>query len=219
MAPVTRRKNQAAKANDIDEAPPGEAPAARKRTRAAPKATKARKKPRAQEESSSDDEGRASSRSADKCIPAIEELPAEISAVIARPAGSVQNAGQYNETFIKARECLQSCAEMAKQYQEFNKRPTEIKMPEMGAWRQDIKDLKALNHRAMVVSIQALNSIVMAKAGTDVGRRGNDVEVIASELLEDAMPKNMEETWGGTARKLVKLLGSAVELLPTDCAE
>ncbi|OAQ79982.1 ribosomal L15 [Purpureocillium lilacinum] len=84
---------------------------------------------------------------------------------------------------------------MAKQYQEFNKRPTEIKMPEMGAWRQDIKDLKALNHRAMVVSIQALNSIVMAKAGTDVGRRGNDVEVIASELLEDAMPKNMEETW------------------------
>lgn len=158
-------------------------------------------------------------RSADKCIPAIEELPAEISAVIARPAGSVQNAGQYNETFIKARECLQSCAEMAKQYQEFNKRPTEIKMPEMGAWRQDIKDLKALNHRAMVVSIQALNSIVMAKAGTDVGRRGNDVEVIASELLEDAMPKNMEETWGGTARKLVKLLGSAVELLPTDCAE
>lgn len=50
-------------ANDIDEAPPGEAPAARKRTRAAPKATKARKKPRAQEESSSDDEGRASSRS------------------------------------------------------------------------------------------------------------------------------------------------------------
>ncbi|UNI20204.1 hypothetical protein JDV02_006315 [Purpureocillium takamizusanense] len=152
----------------------------------------------------------------DKCVPAIEDLPPEISAVISRPGGCPPKGAQHNETFIKARKCLQTCAEIARQYQEFNRRPTGIKKPNLESWNQDVKDLRALNHRAMTMSIQALNGIVMARAQRDAGRTRDEIDAIASELLEGAIPKDIEDTWGTMARKVVKLLGSAAELLPME---
>ncbi|KAJ6439626.1 ribosomal L15 [Purpureocillium lavendulum] len=232
MAPVTRQKNQAAKAKEAQLRALNEEPASQKRSRAAPKTTRAKKKPRIQKATSEDDEGRESSRhflanstqgqsimearlaarkeadelckyveeqlreglNADKFLP---DLSQEISAVMSRPGirPPGRDAIPQNETYVKARKCLQTCSEVVKQCQDFSKQPTGIRNPKLGAWQQDFDDLKTLNHSAMTVSIRALNCIIMARAVTDTGRKGRDIYLMASELLAEAMPRHDEETW------------------------
>ncbi|RSL99370.1 hypothetical protein CEP52_009781 [Fusarium oligoseptatum] len=78
-------------------------------------------------------------------------------------------------------------------YEKLVKKDAGIKAPTWMRWEQDAKDLNNLGQ-------QGLN---MA-----------DIEKMAWELVEDAIPKRPEETWGKAAQEQLKAFTGVLKLLP-----
>jgi hypothetical protein len=86
-------------------------------------------------------------------------------------------------------------------------------------WTQDIRDLRSLNIQAFELAVKIteqgiIGAVTGSAAPLQASRRAGDLEKLAWEMLEEAMPFDGEATWGSVANVQLKALialGKAVK--------
>lgn len=118
----------------------------------------------------------------------------------------VQHALRVIETFQVA----------TKQYDELNKRDTKIKRPETVDWKADAANLRKLNEEAMRTALDIVSSFIMPSPREVLAApESNEImKGIAWDMLEEARPCKMEDTWGTMAHNIVKGFAGVLKLVP-----
>ncbi|KAL6691061.1 hypothetical protein J3F84DRAFT_387443 [Trichoderma pleuroticola] len=103
------------------------------------------------------------------------------------------------------------------EYEAANRDSIKVRKPAEGAqWEQDAKDVSQVNKRAMELSIQMLNGLVIsgehAKSLRSPPRSGDDVEQAAWRWVESGIPP-ADDTWGSSARETLKAFAGVAKLL------
>ncbi|KAJ4169375.1 hypothetical protein NW754_016407 [Fusarium falciforme] len=103
-------------------------------------------------------------------------------------------------------------------YEKLVKKETGIKAPTWMHWEQDAKDLNNLGQQGLNMASKIVNHVIMPDLHAlpaEPAENASDIEKLAWELIEDAIPKRPEETWGKTAREQLKAFTGVLKLLPT----
>lgn len=102
-------------------------------------------------------------------------------------------------------------------YEKLVKKDTGIKAPTWMHWEQDVKDLNNLGQQGLSMASRIVNHVIMPDLHAlpmEPKDDASDIEKIAWELIEDAIPKRSEETWGKTAQEQLKAFTGVLKLLP-----
>lgn len=158
-------------------------------------------------------------RSASQQPRVVECLPPDFASFLPYTASSIPIGSEtQNTAYKKAQVCLFHFQAIVKKCDAMNKCPTNVTQPTWVLWKQDIKDLRALNENTLGLAFNALNCIVMPNAkgrmAEDLAKDGDDVGAMASELLAEAQPNRGEETWGTVVQGFLRALSGAARLLP-----
>ncbi|KAJ4184570.1 hypothetical protein FALCPG4_003199 [Fusarium falciforme] len=103
-------------------------------------------------------------------------------------------------------------------YEKLVKKETGIKAPTWMHWEQDAKDLNNLGQQGLNMASKIVNHVIMPDLHAlpaEPAENASDIEKLAWELIEDAIPKRPEETWGKTAQEQLKAFTGVLKLLPT----
>ncbi|KAI8719230.1 hypothetical protein NCS52_00703500 [Fusarium sp. LHS14.1] len=103
-------------------------------------------------------------------------------------------------------------------YEKLVKKDTGIKAPTWMHWEQDVKDLNNLGQQGVNMASKIVNHVIMPDLHAlpaKPAENASDIEKLAWELIEDAIPKRPEETWGKTAQEQLKAFAGVLKLLPT----
>ncbi|RSL71665.1 hypothetical protein CEP53_001401 [Fusarium sp. AF-6] len=103
-------------------------------------------------------------------------------------------------------------------YEKLVKKDTGIKAPTWMHWEQDAKDLNNLGQQGLNMASKIVNHVIMPDLHalpTEPAENASDIEKLAWELIEDAIPKRPEEIWGKTAQEQLKAFTGVLKLLPT----
>lgn len=102
-----------------------------------------------------------------------------------------------------------------------NKADTGIVAPKWMRWQQDVTELRALNEKTMEVSCQIARDLVMPGPWPGISlprstRDDEDADVakLAAELVDAALPGNVDDTWGATAYRLARAYGAILKQMP-----
>ncbi|KAJ4315138.1 hypothetical protein N0V84_008526 [Fusarium piperis] len=102
-------------------------------------------------------------------------------------------------------------------YEKLVKKDTGIKAPTWMHWEQDAKDLNNLGQQGLNMTSKIVNHVIMPDLHAppnEPTENASDIEKLAWELIEDAIPKRLEETWGKTAQEQLKAFTGLLKLLP-----
>ncbi|KAL7960271.1 hypothetical protein V8C34DRAFT_277439 [Trichoderma compactum] len=103
------------------------------------------------------------------------------------------------------------------EYEAANRDSIKVGKPTEGAqWEQDAKDVFKVNKKAMEISIQMLNGLVIsgehAKSLRSPPRSSDDIEQAAWRWIEGGIPP-ADDTWGSSARETLKAFAGVAKLL------
>ncbi|RSL48931.1 hypothetical protein CEP54_012664 [Fusarium duplospermum] len=148
-----------------------------------------------------------------------EELSAELGSVLPwmklSSAPQKGNAQGLPKLMLNTLNELQNTIEG---YEKLVKKDTGIKAPTWMRWEQDVKDLNHLGQQGLNMASKIVNHVIMPDLHalpTEPAENASDIEKVAWELIEDAIPKRPEETWGKTAQEQLKAFTGVLKLLPT----
>lgn len=103
-------------------------------------------------------------------------------------------------------------------YEKLVKKDTGIKAPTWMHWEQDAKGLNNLGQKGVNMASKIVNHVIMPDLHAlpaKPAENASDIEKLAWELIEDAIPKRPGETWGKTAQEQLKAFTGVLKLLPT----
>ncbi|KAL6793621.1 hypothetical protein GGI42DRAFT_334119 [Trichoderma sp. SZMC 28013] len=102
------------------------------------------------------------------------------------------------------------------EYEATNRDSIKVRKPAEGAqWEQDANDVSKVNKKAMEISIQMLNGLVISgehAKSLRSPRSGDDVEQAAWRWIEGGIPP-ADDTWGSSARETLKAFAGVAKLL------
>ena len=113
---------------------------------------------------------------------------------------------------------LDDCLKTADAYASTSKQNTEIKKPSWMRWKQDCKDLKTLNKKALDLAIRLVENGILPSSRSSplrMSSRVGDLEKLAWEILDGAMPQQGAVTWGTVAGAQLQALVSLSRAMPT----
>ncbi|KOS22584.1 hypothetical protein ESCO_001914 [Escovopsis weberi] len=145
------------------------------------------------------------------------EALAQAVSEITRP---VESSGSGSGIYEKARDCIATLERAVAQHEALSKDGHGAQKPAGLRWAQDAKDLAELEGKAMAISLRTLNGSVLAGThGMDLDlapprEEGDDIEMMAWEMLAEGRPKGVGDTWGGAMRDVMRALSEVVKLLP-----
>ncbi|KAM0440781.1 hypothetical protein ACHAPT_000082 [Fusarium lateritium] len=148
-----------------------------------------------------------------------EELSSELGSVLPwmDPSSGQQrgNSQSLPQIMLNTLDELQDTVES---YERLAKKDNGIKAPTWMRWEQDVKDLNRLGQQGLNMASKIVNHIIMPDLHalpTEPAGTASDIEKVAWELIEDAIPKTSEEIWGKTAQEQLKAFTGVMKLLPT----
>ncbi|KAF4460851.1 60s ribosomal l15 [Fusarium albosuccineum] len=146
------------------------------------------------------------------------ELSADLTSVLAwmNPTvesqdGTVQN---FPQLMLKALDELQSYVET---YETLVEQDSGIRAPTWMRWEQDAKDLGELGKHGLNMASKIINHIIMPDLHTlptKPEETASDIEKVAWDLIEDAVPDKSEQTWGKAAQGQVKVFAEVLKMAP-----
>ncbi|RFU75680.1 hypothetical protein TARUN_6573 [Trichoderma arundinaceum] len=237
--PTRTRKR---KASEEEDATPDIAPVAKKTSRAPPKSQK-KSQEQPPKAASSSRKGRAgTSLSASNAAKKAKTGTSSVSSAkrdIRRKAddlirliesqyGSARSTDRPDSTDSSIVAILKDAADLASnsadvnqsaidEYEDINKRSIDITKPaDRRQWHQDAIDIANVEKKAIEMSLQVLNGVVLAgeyaKFLCSPARVGDEFEQAACRWLQGGMPA-AEDTWGATARETMKAFAGITKLL------
>lgn len=106
---------------------------------------------------------------------------------------------------------IRQCSTSAAEYNSISKRRTHIKKPDWMRWTQDAKNLQSLNGDAYDLALKIaeegiLEALTGKRKALHIPRRAGDLEKLAWEMMEEAMPREGQKTWGTVANAQLRAL-------------
>ncbi|KAK2591423.1 60S ribosomal protein L15 [Conoideocrella luteorostrata] len=119
-----------------------------------------------------------------------------------------------NDIYDHAKDILNDCQVLAKEYEKKAGLSGKIKTPSLIRWGQDIADLHELNKCILAFSIKVVEQNIIPHAAGSTPEIGHDdVDQIAWELLENSRPQKDAETWGNVAEIVLQSMARITAIL------
>lgn len=128
-----------------------------------------------------------------------------------------QTSRNPNTIYQKSCEHLQNMQETIDEYKRLNHATANLKKPlEIKQWEQDSEDIAKVDKRAMEITINTLNGIVLGEKTADYPRSAaqldDEVEQAARRWLRTGV-STREDTWGDVVREALKALSGITKIL------
>ncbi|KHN95866.1 uncharacterized protein MAM_06228 [Metarhizium album ARSEF 1941] len=126
-----------------------------------------------------------------------------------------QASGNKDNPYHEATRALDGLRVLLKEYEEISKRGCDIRMPSWVRWEQDGTDLQLLNTSLMGHCLKHAEQSIIPSGSRAPPNIGNeDVDQIASELLQETWPPTTEETWGDATKGILQSMLGIAAFLP-----
>ncbi|KAF5663111.1 60s ribosomal l15 [Fusarium heterosporum] len=147
-----------------------------------------------------------------------QELSSDLASILPWMSSSpaLQKSTQsYPEMMLKALDELQGHAEA---YDALVKQDTGIRAPNWMRWGQDAKDLEQMNNYGLKMASRIINHVIMPDLHPLPTKPPGaiDVEDVAWDLIEEAIPDASDDTWGKVAQGHLKAFTEVLRLLPPE---
>ncbi|KAF4973417.1 hypothetical protein FSARC_311 [Fusarium sarcochroum] len=148
----------------------------------------------------------------------VKDLSSELACVLpwmsSSPALQGKNTQGFPQLMLKALEELQGHVDA---YDILVKKDTGIRAPTWIRWEQDAKDLDEMSQHGLKMSSQIINHVIMPDVHglpAKPTESATGVENVAWDLVEEALPKMSDDTWGKVAQGQLKAFTEVLRLLP-----
>ncbi|KAF5021987.1 hypothetical protein F66182_5944 [Fusarium sp. NRRL 66182] len=146
------------------------------------------------------------------------ELSADLALVLpwlsSSPFQQKNKTQSYPQLMLKALNEIQCHVDA---YEALVKQDSGIRVPSWAQWEKDAKDLDEMSQHALNMSSKIINHFIMPdlhRLPAKPAESSTGIENVAWDLIEEALPKVSDKTWGKTAQGQLKAFIEVLRLLP-----
>lgn len=133
--------------------------------------------------------------------------------ITAHSSASLRDGQEIRDS---VRTALHTIKQVAETYRLANKRPRQLTEPNWMRWEKDEMELETLNQMTRDLSLLLADCFMSPSnrnllANQAIFGEGDDIAKLSWEIMERAMPKKGDQTWGSCAHEFFKALADILQ--------